>query len=830
MLEFAEANSAGRETLFVEVILPLAIAKNYTYRVPFQMNGQVAIGKRAVVQFGKSKLYTAVIAAIGTIAPEKYEAKYLIEILDDHALISEMQLRFWNWIADYYMCNLGEVMTAALPSALKLASETRIVLNKDFETDPATLSDKEYLILEALHIQPELTVNDIVKLLGQKTVMPILKLLFEKNVIHISESVSDRYRPRTRTFVTLNPVYNDQDQLRELFAILEKRAPKQADAVLAYLKMVRHQQTKGITKNQLAEESGAGMSSINSLVEKEIFIAEEKNVSRLYFEDEETLNGFELSGEQEAVREHIVSEFAQKDVVLLHGVTSSGKTQVYVRLIEEMIARGRQVLYLLPEIALTTHIIERLRLYFGADIGVYHSRFNDNERVEVWQKVLNNEYKVILGARSSVFLPFTDLGLIIVDEEHETSYKQFDPAPRYNARDAAIFLAAMFGGKVLLGSATPSFESYYNARTHKYGFAELTERYGGVKLPEVAVVSIPQELKNKTMQSHFTGVLLGDINQALEKKEQVILFQNRRGYAPVLMCKVCAYTPKCINCDVSLTYHKSSGMLHCHYCGYKEETPKICPACGSTHLEYKGFGTEKVEDELSVILPEARIARMDLDTTRSRNSLQNMLNDLEEKKIDILVGTQMVAKGLDFSDVTVIGVINADSLLKFPDYRANERSYQMLAQVSGRAGRRGKQGKVVIQTYDPTHRVIKQVIENDYLGLYMAEMEERRNFRYPPFYRIINLDIKHKDPDVLNNQAAYFAGELRNHFSERVIGPEFPLVSRIRNYYIKNIMLKFERDLVSINKAKAIIREVITQFQTTKLSKGSIIQPDVDPY
>jgi primosomal protein N' (replication factor Y) len=828
MLEFAEAEYTGRKTLFVEVILPLAISKNYTYRVPFELNGAVEVGKRVVVQFGKSKLYTAVITAITGQAPEKYEAKYLLDVLDDRPVVTERQLQFWKWLAEYYMCNDGEVMNAALPSALKLASETKIALNKGFEYDKGALHDKEFLIVEALDIQPELTVSDIAKLLGQKTVMPILKLLFEKNIINISEEVSDRYKPRKRTFITLNPIYHHQENLKELFAILEKRAPKQADAVLAYIKLLRHQKT--ISKNELAEESGAGAASINALIEKEIFIAEEKNVSRLYFEDEGLFNTFELSDQQLDVLANIKQQFEQKEVILLHGVTSSGKTQIYIRLIEEMIAQGKQVLYLLPEIALTTHIIERLRQYFGGNIGVYHSRFNDNERVEVWQKVLNNEYKVVLGARSSVFLPFDDLGLIIVDEEHETSYKQFDPAPRYNARDAAIFLANMHRAKVLLGSATPSFESYFNARTHKYGFAELTERYGGVELPVIEVVSIAEETKKKTIQSHFTSILMLDIQQALANKEQVILFQNRRGYAPVLLCKICAYTPKCINCDVSLTYHKHTGKLHCHYCGYKEDTPSVCPACGSTHLEYRGFGTEKIEDELSLILPDARIARMDLDTTRSRNSLQNILNDLEEKKIDILVGTQMVAKGLDFADVTVIGIINADALLKFPDYRANERSYQMLAQVSGRAGRRGKQGKVVIQTYDPNHRVIKQVIENDYHGLYFTEMEERRSFHYPPFYRIINMDIKHKNPEIVNNQAIYLANELRKNFGERVIGPESPLVSRIRNYYIRSIMLKFEKDGVSINKVKATIREVITQFQTTKLSKGSVVQADVDPY
>jgi primosomal protein N' (replication factor Y) len=829
MLEFADARDVNRKTLFVEVILPLAIAKNYTYRVPFELNNAIAIGKRVVVQFGKSKLYTAVVSAITEHSPEKYEAKYLLEILDDRPVVTARQLQFWKWLGEYYMCNEGEVMNAALPSALKLASETKIVLNKEFEYDKATLHDKEFLIVEALEIQPELTISDIAKLLSQKAVMPILKGLFEKNIVNISEEVSDRYKPRKRTFLTLNPAYQGQDNLKELFSILEKRAPKQADAVLAYLKLARHQ--KAITKNELIEESGAGAASINSLIEKEIFIAEEKNVSRLFFEEEDLDANFELSDQQQEALTSIKQQFTDKDVILLHGVTSSGKTQVYIRLIEQIIAQGRQVLYLLPEIALTTHIIERLRQYFGASIGVYHSRFNDNERVEVWQKVLNNEYKVILGARSSVFLPFADLGLIIVDEEHETSYKQFDPAPRYNARDAAIFLANMHQGKVLLGSATPSFESYFNARTHKYGFAELTERYGGVELPTIEVVSIAEETKKKTIQSHFTSVLMADMQTALANKEQVILFQNRRGYAPVLLCKICAYTPKCINCDVSLTYHKHTGKLHCHYCGYKEDTPSICPACGSTHLEYRGFGTEKVEDELTLLMPEARIARMDLDTTRSRNSLQNLLNDLEEKKIDILVGTQMVAKGLDFADVTVIGIINADSLLKYPDYRANERSYQMLAQVSGRAGRRGKQGKVVIQTYDPAHRVIKQVIENNYSELYFTEMEERRAFHYPPFYRIINLYIKHKNPDILHNQATYLGNELRKHFGdERVVGPQVPLVSRIRNYYIQSVMLKFEKDGVSINKVKSTIREVITQFQTTKLSKGGIVQPDVDPY
>ncbi len=828
MLEFAETRHADRLTLFAEVILPLSIAKNYTYRVPYELNNVVAVGKRVVVQFGKSKLYTAIIRLISTEAPERYEAKYLMEVLDDKPVVTVQQLEFWKWLADYYLCNVGEVMSAALPSALKLASETRIMLNPDEGIDRSLLHDKEFLIVDALDLQPILTVSDIVKLLGQKTVMPVLKSMFDKNIIYISEEVTERYKPRKRTYIKLNPIYEDNDQLRALFVQLERRAPKQADAVLAYIKLSREQ--KLVSKNDLVDVSGVGASIIKALTDKKILIAEDKNVSRLYYDTLESGATFTLNEAQQNALDSIRNQFTEKEVVLLHGVTSSGKTQVYIRLVEDAIQAGKQVLYLLPEIALTTHVIERLRKYFGNDIGVYHSRFNDNERVEVWQKVLNHEYKVVLGARSSVFLPFDNLGLIIIDEEHETSYKQFDPAPRYNARDAAIYLSSRYQAKVLLGSATPSFESYFNARTKKYGFAELTERFGGVSLPEIEVVSITEETKRKTMQSHFTGVLMKDMQRAIENKEQVILFQNRRGYAPVLVCRVCAFTPRCINCDVSLTFHKSSSQLHCHYCGYKEETLNTCPACGSTHLEYKGFGTEKIEDELQVLLPEARIARMDLDTTRAKNAYQNMLNDLEEKRIDILVGTQMVAKGLDFSDVTVIGIINADSLLKYPDYRANERSFQMLAQVSGRAGRRGKQGKVVIQTYNPHHRVIDQVIRNDYKELYLTEIEERKNFKYPPFYRIIQMDIKHKDAERLFHQAEYLANELRKHFGDRVIGPEFPLISRIRNFYIKSIMLKFERDTISIVKVKTIIREVILQFQTTKLSKGCLVQPDVDPY
>ncbi len=781
-----------------------------------------------MVQFGKSKIYTGIILSLGEKAPEKYEAKYLMDILDDEPLVIPQQLAFWQWVSNYYLCNIGEVMNAALPSALKLASETKITLNLDYAFDKSELNDKEFLIVDALEIQSELLVSEVSKLLGQKTVMPVLKMLFNKNIINIAEEVNERYKPRKRSFYKLNPVYHQPEQLKGLFETLEKRAPKQLDAVMALLQLIK--QKEQVTKTELEEAGQVSASVLKALVEKDIFWVEEKIVSRFSGNREEAESGFILNEYQEKAFHQINNQFEKKDVVLLHGITSSGKTQIYVRLMETIIESGKQVLFLLPEIALTTHIIERLRQYFGSKIGVYHSRFNDNERVEVWNKVLSGEYQIVLGARSSVFLPFKNLGLIVVDEEHENSYKQFDPAPRYHARDAAIFLSTLYKAKVLLGSATPSLESYYNAQQHKYGLVELNMRFGEAVLPEIQVVSIPEETKNKTMQSHFSNVLMQDIESALEKKEQAILFQNRRGYVPLLICKTCGFSPKCINCDVSLTLHKSTGKLHCHYCGYKEDVYAACPACGSVHLEQKGYGTEKIEDELSLLLPSARIARMDLDTTRSKMSFQNILSDLEDKKTDILVGTQMVAKGLDFSDVTVIGIVNADSLLKFPDFRANERSYQMLAQVSGRAGRRDKKGKVVIQTYDPNHRVINQVIRNDYAEMYQLEMAERLQFKYPPFYRVIQLDVKHKNPEALHDQAEYLGTELKKQFGGRVLGPEFPLINRIRNYYIKTIILKIEKEGTSMLRVKNILKETILQFQTEKISKGNLIRVDVDPY
>ena len=815
-----------RDTLFIEVILPLSLAKNYIYRIPFHLNEHIAVGKRVIVQFGKNKIYTALVKNITSVAPEHYQAKYIIDVVDEYPVVNTLQLEFWDWMTAYYLCNEGDVMSAALPAGLKLASETIIMLREDTDLGAVHITDKEAILITAMQKQSRLTIDHIAKLLGQKTVFPIIRSLIDKEIIHIAEEVVEKYRPLLKSFITLNPFYKEEGNFRQLFEVLE-RAPKQLDALLAYIKLSK--QGIEVSKQQLLEDSNCGPGALKALLDKEIFNLQKKAVSRLRDEAEDMILNFKLSAAQETALGQINTEFKTKDVVLLHGITASGKTQVYIRLIEDAIASGGQVLFLLPEIALTTQIVERIKLYFGDAIGVYHSKFNDNERVEIWNKVLNGQYKIVLGARSAVFLPFKALKLIIVDEEHESSYKQNEPSPRYQARDAAVYLAHMHQAKIVLGSATPSIESYYNALNHKYGLVTLNERFGGVELPLQQVVSISEETKRKKMVSYFSSVLIDDIQATLDKKEQVILFQNRRGYATIMICKTCGFAPKCINCDVSLTFHKSSGKLHCHYCGYHESSMKICPACGSVHVEQKGFGTERVEEELSLIFPDVKIARLDVDSTRTKNSLQKIISEFQDKKTDILIGTQMVAKGLDFDNVTLIGVINADTLLNFPDFRAFERSYQLLAQVAGRAGRRSQQGKVCIQAYDANHRIIKQVVDNNYLEMYNDEIAERQQFHYPPFTRLIFINVKHKDANVLNAAASRFADLLKAQLGGRVLGPEQPLISRIRNYYIKQIIIKADKG-TAIQKVKSILKQTINDFNGESRFKGVLMQIDVDPY
>ncbi|GAA4797953.1 primosomal protein N' [Olivibacter ginsenosidimutans] len=815
-------------TMFVDVVLPLAISKTYTYRVPQLLRENIAVGKRVIVQFGRSKLYAAIIFAISDKAPERYEAKYIIDVLDDDPIITASQMHLWEWVRDYYMCHLGEVMQAALPTVFKLASETKIMATADFPVEErAALTDKEFLILDALDIAGELKVSDVVKLLGQKTVFPLLKRLLNKGAVLVSEELRERYKTKLKAFILLNTLFENNEEKRLLLESLN-RAPKQQDAVLAYLQLAKRQ--THISRSELLEVSGCGQSALKALIEKGIFLVEERAVSRIFGEEQLTETTFALSTAQQQAYEEIKQQFLSKPIVLLHGVTASGKTQLYIRLIEEVLAAGKTVLYLLPEIALTSQIVERLRLHFGNAVGVYHSRFNDHERVEVWQKVLNGEIKVVLGARSAVFLPFQNLELIVVDEEHEVSFKQFDPAPRYHARDTAIYLAQIHKAKVLLGSATPAIETYYNAKSGKYGLVELMQRYGESILPQIEIASLKDHTKNKQVSSYFTDVLLDEIKNALSKKEQVILFQNRRGYTPMLLCRTCGYTPKCTNCDVSLTFHKSTGKLHCHYCGFKEEVIQVCPACGSTHLENKGFGTERIEEELSVLVPEAKIGRLDLDSTRGKDSFERIITDFDEQRFNVLVGTQMVAKGLDFGKVTVIGIINADTLINYPDFRAFERSFSLLSQVSGRAGRRNKMGKVIIQAYATQHRVLEQVIRHDYHDMFMTEVQERKHYAYPPFYRLIKIAIKHKDQQQGHACAERLGIALKEAFGHRVLGPEIPLISRIRNYYLHTLLLKVERDGTSLPKVKKALQDTLLLFETNKVNKGAFVQIDVDPY
>lgn len=812
-----------QETRFVEVILPLSLSKNYTYRVPRDLIADIEVGKRVLVQFGRQRMYTAVVKSIGFLAPEHYEAKYIIDVIDDSPILSPEQLKFWDWVANYYVCNEGDVMNAAVPAGLKLASETVLSLKEG--VDVTSFAGKEQVIINALAKNKKVTVDTVMELLGQRSVYPVINNLLLTDSIIIAEELSEKYKPMRKSYITLSDFYKDHEHLKQLFALLE-RAPKQMDILLAYVQLTRN--GGSISSQELLDKANSNATALKALIAKEVFREEKKIVSRLGNADAGELINFTLSNAQQTAFNAIRAGFIAKDVLLLHGVTSSGKTQVYIKLIEEALANNNQVLFLVPEIALTTQIVERIRIYFGGLVGVYHSKFNNNERVEIWNSVLNGKYKVILGARSAVFLPFKNLGLIVIDEEHESSYKQFDPAPRYQARDAAIYLASLYQAKVLLGSATPSIESYYNAVTEKYGLVTLSERYGGAELPVHQIVSISESQKKKKMTAYFTAELLDAIERALKAGEQIILFQNRRGYATILICATCGFTPKCINCDVSLTYHKASGKLHCHYCGYTQGTLKICPACGSVHVMQKGFGTERVEEELKIAFPEVRTARLDLDSTRGKYSMQQIIADFQDRKTDVLIGTQMVAKGLDFNEVTLIGVINVDTLLKYPDFRAYERSYQLLAQVGGRSGRREKEGTVLIQTYDASNRIIRQVVENDYLSMYHEELQDRKQYHYPPFTRLININVKHKDAAKVRDAAKYLALSLRNDLGQRVYGPEQPLIARVRSLYIEQIMIRAEKDL-PIGRVKKVIKDAVLKLNTEKDFKSVRVQIDVDP-
>ncbi|HEY1038314.1 MAG TPA: primosomal protein N' [Bacteroidia bacterium] len=837
-----------QQTLFIDVVLPLAVPNLFTYRVPVEMMSAVRVGSRVVVQFGKSKLYTALIRNIHDTPPTAYEAKYIESIVDEAPVVNETQFVFWEWMAAYYMSHIGEVMNAALPSGLKLNSESKIVLNGEYDfssLDLNVLADKESMIVEALQARETMLVSEIADLLQLKNPQPVIRSLREKKLVINYEEISERYKPKLVPYVRLSETYlNDEKQFEELFNSLEKKAPKQVEVLLYYLHKLGNINglkklppiERWMKKSELTKLFD--VAGVNGLVKKGAFDSEDFEISRLKIEQEANKH-IELSTIQQKSLDEINAHFETKNVVLLHGITGSGKTEIYCKLIEKTLQEGKQVLFLVPEIALTTQLIYRVRNFFGDRVGVYHSKFSENERVEIWNSVAGNEtvseslnrhvnYDVILGARSALFLPFTNLGLIIVDEEHDSSYKQHDNAPRYNARDSSVYLAHLHKAKVILGSATPSLETYYNAKENKFGLVTLSKRFGEASIPDIEAIDSKADKTEGNKNSLFTLRLRDDIKAALERKEQVILFQNRRGFAPYTECYTCGWVPHCSQCDVALIYHKASNRLMCHYCGSNVAPPSTCGACGNSDLRYKGFGTEKIEEEIELLFPEAKTARMDLDSTRSKYAYKQLLDDFEQGNIDILIGTQMVTKGLDFDNVSLVGVISADQALNFPDFRTHEKAYQLITQVSGRAGRKEVKGKVIIQTTQPQHPILQLVKEGDYTAFYEAQMADRQQFNYPPFFRIIEFTLISKDMFLLNEGANQLADELKKHFHERVLGPEFPLVARIKNEYYKTIMLKYEREFSSV-KIREHIRMAIQQFQKHDINKKIRIKIDVDP-
>lgn len=783
-------------------------------------------GMRVEVQLGKKKLYSALVYEILEHPEEGTKPKPILSMIDKFPIVDEIQLKLWTWMAQYYCCSLGEVMLAALPAGLKMSSETRIIISPFFSEDYSMLEDKEYLIAEALRNRLELTVDDVQKILGQKTVFPILYRLLEKKIIYLKEELKGNYKPKKIGCVRLQEPYATEPILLQEAFELTTRSQKQTDALLCFVQIYKTQQY--VRKQDLYKMAGIDSAVLKALEKKAIFELYDREISRVGKYEEAVVDKFDLTQNQITALKNIKEFYQNKNTVLLHGVTGSGKTRIYIELIEEAIKKGEQVLYLLPEIALTTQITARLQKIFGNDIAVYHSRMSNNERVDLWKEVLKNK-PIVLGARSALFLPFKNLKLIIVDEEHDTSFKQHDPAPRYNARDTAIFLAHLYDAKVLLGTATPALETYQNAKEGKYGLVEMKERYGGIQMPEVVIVDVADETKKKKMSSLFTSVLLKELTEALQRGEQAILFQNRRGYAPSLRCITCGWVQECKNCDVSLTYHKAFNNLRCHYCGFQQKIPEECPACGDRNLTIRGFGTEKVEDELQIYLPDAKIARMDYDTVRTKDAHARIINDFEEKRIDILVGTQMVTKGLDFDNVGIVGVLSADQLMSFPDFRSTERGFQLMTQVSGRAGRKKKRGKVIIQAFNVAHPVLGEVIKNDFQRFFEREVEERKLFSYPPFQRLIKITLKHKDPRLLNEGTKIFSKILKDKLGYRMIGPAVPGIPRVRGQFLLEIYLKMEKDNQWLAYAKRLIIEAKHILQKTKGFSGIRVNVDVDP-
>jgi primosomal protein N' (replication factor Y) len=814
---------------FINVILPIPLEKSFTYAITAAEADFLKPGMRVSVPFGKTKIYTGLVDTIHTQAPLIYEAKQIHQILDEQALVTTTQLKHWQWIAKYYMCSVGEVMRAALPNAFILESETIITKKEDSVIDDMALDDDEFVVFEALQHQSSLKLQDLMSILDKKNVLPIIKRLLDKKVINVQEEIYEKYKPKLVRYVKMASAFTSEKKLQELLEELS-RAPKQREVIMT-LFSISAQTKKPIKVSDLSSESDASSSIIKTLIDKGVLEEYHIQMDRVQYGGDDNEASKSLNEHQETALKQISETFETQDIALLHGVTSSGKTEIYVKLIEDQLAKGKQVLYLLPEIALTTQLVDRLQIYFGAQVAVFHSKYSSNERVEIWNNVLQNEAnaQIILGARSSVLLPFRNLGLVIVDEEHETSFKQFDPAPRYHARDTAIVLARLFKAKTLLGSATPSLESYYNAQQGKYGLVELNQRYNNVLMPDIELIDIKDKHKRKRMKGHFSDRLVEEIEETLAAGHQIILFQNRRGFSPIVECNACGHSPQCPNCDVSLTFHQFKNQLRCHYCGYNTIMHKTCEACGGVELDAKGFGTEQIEQEAKVLFPEHTVGRMDLDTTRGKYGYEKIITALEQQEIDILVGTQMLTKGLDFRNVKLVGIMNADNMLNFPDFRAHERSYQLMTQVSGRAGRTKERGKVLIQTYNPYHRILQQVSTNNYKQMFDEQLEDRFAFKYPPIYRMIKITLKHKDYQKVDVGANWYAKSLRTVFGEHVLGPEFPPVARIRNQYLKNILVKIPQKQ-SLGKTKEAIGKINTSFLAVKDFRPIRVILNVDNY
>ncbi|MFC0077230.1 primosomal protein N' [Flavobacterium procerum] len=814
---------------FIEVILPLSLAKTFTYRVSEAEFHFIKKGMRVVVPFGKSKMYTALVLSVHQNAPTLYEAKEIHQIIDEKPIATEIQIKHWLWIADYYMCGIGDVYRGAFPTGLLLESETIISHKAGVVVNDSELSDDEFLIYEALQHQSSLKVQDIISILNKKNIIPILQKMISKDIIFLEEEIKESYKPKLVRYVKLHSKYETDEGLNNLLEVL-KNANKQKEIVLAFFQL-QASEKKPVTVKKLVEISNTSATIVKALIEKEILEEYFLQHDRVSFKGETTDKELLLSTAQENAFNGIKNSFFEKDVSLLHGVTSSGKTEIYIKLIEEYLQSGKQVLYLLPEIALTTQLVSRLRLHFGNKVAVFHSKYSNNERVEVWKQTLENSEKaqIVIGARSALFLPFANLGLLIVDEEHEQTFKQTDPAPRYHARDAAVVLANYHKAKVLLGSATPSIETYYNTQAGKYGLVSLSERYNNVRMPEIVLVDLKDKHFRKRMTGHFSDLLIEEIAEALSLGEQIILFQNRRGYSPVIECITCGHVPHCQQCDVSLTFHKNKNQLRCHYCGYAIAKPTHCHSCSSIDMTTKGFGTEQIEQELAALFPNAKTARMDQDTTRGKFGFEKIIDTFKNREVDILVGTQMLAKGLDFDNVSLVGIMNADNMLHHPDFRAFERSYQMMTQVAGRAGRAEKQGKVVIQTYNPNHNTIQQVTNHNYAGMYKEQLYDRQIYKYPPYFRIIKLTLKHRDFEKLKEGSMWLYQVLSQNLAMPVLGPEEPAVSRIRNEYIRTILVKIPHNL-HLGNTKKTIQKMLNSFEAVPQYRAVKTAVNVDFY